>query len=154
MVQEVSRIEGDRSFLLVRSGAVYFALQASEVVRVVRGLLCHSVPGSRIHFLGLALYGGEPLPVLDLHAMVEGKVAGKRHRSTVILGRGRRRTHSLLGLAVDEVLRVTDGKEPVQAQEENGLEYEVVAFEGGSAKVLNTDGLLSREKKESEAADG
>ncbi len=53
--------EGDRTFLLVRSGGACYALPATQVRHVVRGLACHPVPGGRPHLLGLAQYAGEPL---------------------------------------------------------------------------------------------
>lgn len=147
-------IEGDRSFLLVRSGATNYAISTSEVVRVVRGLVSYPLPGSRSHFLGLAQYGGEPLPVLDLHSLVEGRASGTRQRSTVILGRGRRRTHSLIGLAVDEVFRVIVFTEPDNVERAQGFVTHTVEFEGSSVSIVNTGKLLSQGMDTSEAADG
>ena len=129
-------------------------MPASDVVRVVRDLPCYPVPGSRIHLLGLARYGGEPLPVLDLHALVEGGASGVRHRSTVILGRGRKRDRSVLGLAVDEVLRVVDLPEPASTDVKTGLVPHSVEVENEPVKVLNTEHLLGREGDESGAIDG
>jgi len=146
--------EGDRSFLLVRSGAKNYAISTSEVVRVVRGLVSYPLPGSRIHLMGLAQYGGEPLPVLDLHSLVEGRASGTRQRSTVILGRGRRRTHSLIGLAVDEVFRVIVLTEPDNVERAEGFVTHAVEFEGGSVSIVNTGKLLSQGMDTSEAADG
>jgi chemotaxis signal transduction protein len=154
MVQEIPRIEGDRSFLLVRSGAVRYAFHAAEVVRVVRGLVCHPVPASRIYFLGLAQFGGEPLPVVDLHTLVEGRTSGARHQNTVILGRERRRSQPLFGLAVDEVLRVIDINESVDSRRKNGHLIEEVDIDGESVKIFHTDRLLRQGTDVSEAVDG
>jgi len=154
MIQETTREEGIRRVLLVRSGTLCCALPASDVVRVVRGLPCHPVPGSRTHLVGLAQYGGEPLPVLDLHALVEGGASGVRHRSTVILGRGRRRDRSVVGLAVDHALRIVDLPDTAATDSAPGLVTYSVEVEGKAVKVLNTERLLSGERDEAGEIDG
>ena len=115
---------------------------------------CHAVPGSQANLLGLAQYGGDPLPVLDLHALVVGAASGSRHHSTVILGRGRRYDRSALGLAVDSVLRVVDLPGLVFADADTGLVAATVKIEGEPVKVLNTERLLAEERDESGATDG
>jgi chemotaxis signal transduction protein len=112
------------------------------------------LPGSRLHFLGLAQYGGEPLPVLDLQAIVEGTSSGGRHRSTIILGRGRDRTHSLVGLAVEEVLRVADLVEPASLGVESGLVAEEREIDGEALKIVNTRRLLGEDASDSEEVNG
>ena len=149
--QEVTRSEEHGRFLLVRTGSLRCALPASDVVRVVRGLMCHPVPGSQARLLGLAQYGGEPLPVLDLHALVERTASGTRHRSTVILGRGRRRDRSVLGLAVDEVLRVVGLGELgkiAAADSEGNLVTGTATLEGAPVSVLDTRRLLEDESND------
>lgn len=146
MVQEMIEAQEDQRYLLVRSGGLSCALPASDVVRVVRRLRCHAVPGSRSHLVGLAQYGGDPLPVLDLQALVEQGTSSARHQSTVILGRGRRRGRSVLGLAVDEVLRVVALPERAVEDSESGLVGEAIEIEGEEVKVLNTQQLLRAER--------
>jgi chemotaxis signal transduction protein len=139
---EVTREEGHERFLLVRAGSLSCALPASDVVRVVRQLRTHPVPGSGSHLVGLAQYGGDPMPVLDLQALVERGVSNARHHSTVILGRGGARGHSILGLAVDEVLRVVNLPEMCAVDPGPELVGETVELEGEEVKVLNTQYLL------------
>jgi chemotaxis signal transduction protein len=103
---EVPAAEGDRRFLLVRSGGTFYAVPASQVRHVVRGLTCHPVPGGQAHLLGLAQFAGEPLAVLDLHSLAEGAPPQSSHRTTVILGRGARDSWTAVGLAVNEALMV------------------------------------------------
>jgi chemotaxis signal transduction protein len=118
------------------------ALPASDVIRVVRRLTCYPIPGSEARLLGLAQYAGEPLPVLDLNAVVEGSASGSRHRSTVILGRGRRRDRTILGLAVDEVLQVVEL--PIEIAASGGSEIAVCSIiEGAEVKVVDTARLLA-----------
>jgi len=154
MVQEMTRDEPHERFLLVRTGSLNCALPTADVVRVVRRLRCYAVPGSRSHLVGLAQYGGDPLPVLDLHVLVERGVSSARHHSTVILGRGRRRGHSVLGLAVDEVLRVVDLPLRAATDSDSDLVGETVEFEGEEVKVLNTQQLLQEKRADLGATDG
>lgn len=151
MNQEVTRAAGDRSFLLVRTGSLNCALPTSDIVRVVRGLPCHPIPGSRTHLLGLAQYGGEPLPVLDLHALLAEGSTGTRHRATVILGRGRRRDRSVVGLAVDAVSRVVELPETLVVSFDSHLVSDVLELKGEPVKILNTERLLNDEDENGNA---
>jgi chemotaxis signal transduction protein len=146
MDQEVARDDGNRRFLLVRTGSLSCALPASDVVRVVRHLRSHAVPGSRSHLVGLAQYGGDPLPVLDLHVLVDRGPSNARRQSTVIVGRGRTRGHAVLGLAVDEVLRVVNLPGSAFEDSDGGLVGTTVNIEGEEVTVLNTQRLLQDER--------
>ena len=57
-------------FLLVQAGDRLCALPLARVRRVVRALPVCPLPGSAPELLGLAEFGGEPLPVLDLATLV------------------------------------------------------------------------------------
>ena len=153
MVREVTRDGGHGRFLLVRTGSLRCALPASHVVRVVRQLRCHAVPGSRSHLVGLAQYGGDPLPVLDLHVLLQGDLSNTRHHSTVILGRGEERGHSVLGLAVDEVVRVVNLPLGDTVDSDTDFMAETVEFEGEEVRVLNTKQLLREETADPGAKD-
>ncbi|MFC2144378.1 chemotaxis protein CheW [Acidobacteriota bacterium] len=142
----MTRDEPHERFLIVRTGSLSCALPASDVVRVVRQLRIYAVPGSRSHLVGLAQYGGDPMPVLDLHVLVERGVSNARHHSTVILGRGRKRGHAVLGLAVDDVLRVVDLPQSAAVGSDSGLVGETVELEGEEVKVLNTQHLLQEQR--------
>ncbi len=143
MDQEVARPAGVRRYLLVRSGGTEWALPADQVRRVVRGLACHPAPGARPHLLGLAQFGGEPLAVLDLHALVAGGMPRSDHRATVILGRRGARSGAVLGLAIDEALRVVTLADPPQPGSTNSLVERSLTVDGDSVRVLNTDHLFS-----------
>ena len=133
---------------------LFRSVRASDVVRVVRGLPCQPIPGSRPHLLGLAQYGGEPLPVLDLHALVEGGQSAARRRSTVILSRGERRDRSVVGLAVDEVLQVVDLGEEADLDSGEGFVGATVEAAGQSIKILNAGRLLADESDDTGAMNG
>jgi chemotaxis signal transduction protein len=95
--------------------------------------------------VGLAQYGGDPMPVLDLRTLIEPGVSIARHHTTVILGRGRRRDHAILGLAVDEVVRVVNLPKRFAVEPDSDLVGETVEVEGENVKVLNTQQLLHDE---------
>lgn len=152
MVQETTGSKEAQRYVLVRAGSLICALPASDVVRVVRGLTCFPIPGSKPRLLGLAQYGGEPLPVLDLHALVDGDVSGTRHSTTVIVGRSWRRDRRILGLAVDEVVRVVHAADiPSLSARDPVLD---ATIEGEGVKVVNTQRLLVGAIDDSGAADG
>jgi chemotaxis signal transduction protein len=151
MDQEITRGAKDRHFLLVRSGGVACALPAIQVRRVVRGLTCHPVPGGQPHLLGLAHYGGEPLAVLDILALVSGGAPRANNRATVILGRESRGARTVLGLAVDEALRVVAMTEFSDVKPgDDALLAGTATLDRGSVKLLNTSILFADEWRPSE----
>jgi chemotaxis signal transduction protein len=152
--QEVARGQGDRRFLLVRSGGIYCALPANQVRRIVRGLTCHSVPGGKPHLLGLAQYGGEPLAVLDILALVSGSAPRANNRATVIIGRERRGARTVLGLAVDEALRVATMAEFSDVEPgDHGLLEGTATCDHSAVKLLNTSVLFADEWLPTEDSD-
>ncbi len=143
---EVPVAEGDRRFLLVRSGGSCYAVPAAQVRHVVRGLACYPVPGARPHLLGLAQYAGEPLAILDLHSMVEGAAPQAHHRTMVILGRGSRESWTAVGLAVNEALRVQTLEMEISDGSYHGLVSGAVDLEGQIVKVVNTAVLFEENR--------
>lgn len=94
-------------FLMVRTGGRRCALPLGMVRRVLRGLQVHPVPAGDRRLMGLAQFGGEPLAVVDLAAIVGEVGSGHGAGLTVVLGRRRSDSGaSLLGLSVDEVEEV------------------------------------------------
>jgi chemotaxis signal transduction protein len=97
-----------RRHLVVRSGSVRCALPARAVRRIVRGLPVTPVPGGERRLRGLAQFGGEPLVVLDLLALLgtgEEEQAGTLE-VTVVAVAGPGAAAEVVGLAVDEALEV------------------------------------------------
>jgi len=139
---EVPVAEGDRRFLLVRSGGSCYAVPAAQVRHVVRGLACYPVPGGQPHLLGLAQYAGEPLAILDLHSLAEGEAPQSHHRTTVILGRGQRDSWTAVGLAVNEALRVQNLEGGISGGCRDSLVAGTVDLEGETIKVINTGVLF------------
>ncbi len=129
-------------YLLVRSGGRSYGVAVNQVRHVVRGLPCHPVPGSRPYLLGLAQFGGEPLAVLDLHAMLENGRPRANHRATVVLGRRGGRSRAMIGLAVDEAQRVQRLSEITDAPAEGSLVQGTVTVDGETVKLLDASVLL------------
>lgn len=95
--------------LLVRAGDRLCALPLSRVRRVVRALAVTPLPGSAPELLGLAEFGGEPLPILDLARLVgaEPDPAAVVPVTVVVLA-GRDGEAELAGLAADDAADITE----------------------------------------------
>jgi chemotaxis signal transduction protein len=114
MVRDPNQGGGEPGFLLVRSGGYRCAIPVESAKLVTRAPSLAALPGSEPRLLGLAQIAGEPLAVVDLHALVDpsGNPVGG-HELTVIVRR--RDGGATLGLAVSEALGVVDVGTPDQA---------------------------------------
>jgi len=94
-------------FLLVRSGGHRCAIPVESAKLVTKAPKVYPLPSSAPRLLGLAQVAGEPVAVVDLHALLDpdGKPGGG-HELTVIVRRPG--GGSSLGLAVDEAFGVTE----------------------------------------------
>jgi len=96
-------------FLLVRAGDALCALPLDQVRRVVRALVVHALPGSSNELLGLAEFGGEPLPVLELARLVGGSGDATRAAAVTVVARlGRVEPAEIVGLQADEALEIVE----------------------------------------------
>jgi len=114
----------------------------NQVRHVIRGLACYPVPGSSPHLLGLAQFAGEPLAVLDLHAMAENVEPQSHHRTTIILGRGSRDSWAAVGIAASEALRVQSLPRFDSSEATGGLVAATVEVEGEAIKVVDASILV------------
>jgi chemotaxis signal transduction protein len=97
------------SHLLVQAGEYVCALPLVSVRRVVRALTVHPLPGSAPELAGLAEFGGEPLPVLNLARMVNAAPgANPAYPVTVVVWTGPAEAREMMGLAADAALEVVD----------------------------------------------
>ncbi len=96
-------------FLLVEAGADHCALPLGRVRRIVRELQITPLVGASPELKGLAEFGGEPLPVLDLARLV-GAAPGPNplYPVTVIGWAGPEAARELVGLSVDAVIEVVE----------------------------------------------
>ncbi len=96
-------------YLLVRAGEQICAVPVGSVRRVVRALTVHPLPGARAELAGLAEFGGEPLPVLDLARLIGAPVgAHPLFPVTVVVWSRTADGREGVGLAADEALEVVD----------------------------------------------
>jgi chemotaxis signal transduction protein len=97
----------EATHLLVRAGEYVCALPLAAVRRVIRELPLHPLPGSAPELKGLAEFGGDPLPVLDLARLARApQGANPTYPVTVIAWAGAAGSRELVGLAADAALEV------------------------------------------------
>jgi chemotaxis signal transduction protein len=107
MAEDASSRVGRRRFLIIRAGELHCALDLRSVRRVLRSLPVFPVPGAKAELLGLALWRGEPLAIVDLERVLEAQQTPRTNdRITVIVSFGTGKEIELLGLVVDEALDV------------------------------------------------
>jgi chemotaxis signal transduction protein len=96
-------------YLLVQAGADHCVLPLSRVRRIVRDLAVVPLPGTAPELKGLAEFGGEPLPVIDLARLVGAAPgAAPPYPVTVLAWAGAAGARELVGLAVDSVVEVVE----------------------------------------------
>jgi len=104
-VERKTRREG--THLLVRAGEYACALPLAAVRRVVRALTVHPLPGAAGELEGLAEFGGEPLPVLNLARLVNAAPgANPSYPVTVVVWVGPAEGREMIGLTADAALEV------------------------------------------------
>lgn len=97
------------SYLLVQAGEYVCALPLRSVRRVLRALTVHPLPGATAELKGLAEFGGEPLPILDLARLVGAPPgANPSYPVTIVAWAGPEDGRELIGLAADAALEVAD----------------------------------------------
>jgi chemotaxis signal transduction protein len=102
---QAARREG--THLLVRAGEYACALPLAAVRRVVRALTVHPLPGAAGELEGLAEFGGEPLPVLNLARLVNAPPgANPAYPVTVVVRVGPAEARETIGLSADAALEV------------------------------------------------
>lgn len=105
MRTDLEQPEGKGHYLLVRSGGHRCAIPVAAAKLVTKAPMVFPLHSSEPRLLGLAQIAGEPIAIVDLHALLDPEGGpGGGHELTVIIrepGGG-----SSLGLAVDEAFGV------------------------------------------------
>ncbi len=113
MRTEPEQPDGNGHYLLVRSGRHRCAIPVNAAKLVTKAPRVYPLPNSEPRLLGLAQIAGEPVAIVDLHALLdpEGGTGGGHELTVIIRGPG---GGSSLGLAVDEAFGViaTANEEP------------------------------------------
>ncbi len=131
-----------RRYLLVQAGEQECALPLDRVRRVVRALPVHPLPGAPPVLLGLAEYGGEPLPVLDLARLLAAPPGGGGSAPViVVIAAGARGATELVGLAADAALDIADVPASDLSGGDRGLVAGEVLLAGRPVRVLDLGAL-------------
>lgn len=135
-----SRLEG--THLLVRAGEYACALPLAAVRRVVRALTVHPLPGAAAELEGLAEFGGEPLPVLNLGRLVRAPAGpNPTYPVTVVVWVGPMDAREMLGLACDSALEVVHVPAGSVVAGDGGFLLGEAPVGGEVVRVLNLEAL-------------
>ncbi len=139
------QVRGDKA-LLVRCSNVFFLIDVGQIRRVEDDLALYPSPFPLPGFVGLTRFGGDPLSVFSLMALVEDGPSFYRDRMTVVVAEvGRKEPAQFIGLTVDEVLEIL----PAVRDEGEGASDQLVSgffdLDGRQVRNFNVDALESRE---------
>jgi chemotaxis signal transduction protein len=130
------------SHLLVRSGEYLCALPLGAVRRVVRALTVYPLPGAAPELKGLAEYGGDPLPVLDLARLVRApQGANPSFPVTIVVWAGPREASELVGLAADAAVEVATVPAAAVVSGDGGFVRGEAVIDGRVVRVLDLESL-------------
>jgi purine-binding chemotaxis protein CheW len=135
-----TRLEG--THLLVRAGEYSCALPLGAVRRVVRALTVHPLPGAAGELEGLAEFGGEPLPVLNLARLVNASPgANPSYPVTVVVWVGPVEGREMIGFAADAALEVVHVPPESMVAGDGGFIQGEAPVGGEVVRILNLDAL-------------
>jgi chemotaxis signal transduction protein len=146
-VAEPLETGGDRTrregtHLLVRAGEYACALPLAAVRRVVRALTVHPLPGAAGELEGLAEFGGEPLPVLNLARLVNAPPgANPSYPVTIVAWVGPAASRETIGLSADAALEVVHVPSDAVVAGDGGLLLGEAPVGGEVIRVLNLEAL-------------
>lgn len=130
------------SHLLVQAGEYVCAIPLVSVRRVLRALPIHALPGSAPELEGLAEFGGEPLPVLNLARMVNAAPgANPAYPVTIVIWAGPPESREMMGLAADAALEVADVPPSSIVTGDGGFLLGEAPVAGRVVRVLNLEAL-------------
>jgi len=143
---ELPTARDEASHLLVRAGEYACALPLAQVRRVVRALTVHPLPGAAGELEGLAEFGGEPLPVLNLGRLVNApQGANPAYPVTVVVWVGPPEAREMIGFAADSALEVVHVPAGSIVAGDGGFLQGEAAVNGEEVRVLNLNALGGRE---------
>lgn len=132
---------GDR-YLLVQAGEDLCVLPLARIRRIVRDLDVTPLPGTSAQLRGLAEFGGEPLPVLNLARMVNAAPgANPAYPVTIVVWAGPPEAREMMGLAADAALEVVDVPVASVVAGDGGFVLGEAPVGGKVVRVLNLEAL-------------
>lgn len=142
VIAEGGGIRRDGTHLLVRAGEYSCALPLTAVRRVVRALTVHPLPGAAGELEGLAEFGGEPLPVLNLARLVNSPPgANPAYPVTVVTWVGPADAREMIGFSADAALEVVHVAADSIVGGDGGFVQGEAPVGGQVIRVLNLEAL-------------
>lgn len=130
------------SHLLVQAGEYVCALPLRSVRRVLRALTVHPLPGATDELKGLAEFGGEPLPILELARLVGAPTGAKpTWPVTIVVWVGPQDARELVGLAADAALEVSEVQLTSVVAGDGGFILGEALVDGEVVRVVNLEAL-------------
>jgi chemotaxis signal transduction protein len=128
--------------LLVRAGDHVCAVPLANVRRVMRALPVHPLPGAAAELIGLAEFGGEPLPILDLARLIGAPPgATPQFPVTLVVVAGRAAEREIVGLAADAALEIAEVPTRSLVAGDGGLVRGEAPLAGRAVRVLDLEAL-------------
>ena len=142
-------------YLIFRLGGDHYAMAVDQIAQVLPVLQLKALPGVAPFVAGLCNYHGQPVPVIDLSALVTGLPAARHWGTRLILVRhpDDHRSDRLLGLLAEEateLLRLDDDDFSDAGARSDGMPYlgQVASTERGLVQRVNTTVLLPPDVRE------
>jgi len=136
------RTRREGTHLLVRAGEYACALPLTAVRRVVRALAVHPLPGAAGELEGLAEFGGEPLPVLNLARLVNASPgANPPYPVTVVVWVGPVEAREMIGFTADAALEVVHVPPESVVAGDSGFIQGEAPIGGEVIRILNLEAL-------------
>jgi purine-binding chemotaxis protein CheW len=137
---ELPTARDEASHLLVRAGEYVCALPLASVRRVVRALTVHPLPGATDELLGLAEFGGEPLPVLNLARLIHAPpAANPAYPVTIVVWAGSADGREMVGLSADAALEVVKVSRDSIVAGDGGFLLGEAPLKGDVVRVVNLE---------------
>ncbi len=128
--------------LLVRAGDHVCAVPLAKVRRVMRALAVHPLPGAAPELIGLAEFGGEPLPILDLARLIGAPPgATAQFPVTLVVAAGPASEREIVGLAADAALEIAEVPIRSLVAGDGGLVRGEAPVAGRAVRVLDLETL-------------
>ena len=139
---DARRARREGTHLLVRAGEYACALPLASVRRVVRALTVHPLPGAAGELEGLAEFGGEPLPVLNLARLVNASPgANPSYPVTVVVWVGPPESRETIGFTADAALEVVHVPPESVVAGDGGFLQGEAPVGGEVVRILNLESL-------------
>jgi chemotaxis signal transduction protein len=124
---------------VAKSAGETFGIPTENIIRVLRNLTIHGVPGAGAPMIGLTQYAGEPVPVIDLVELAAGEKRPGSHSVVVLLRCGTAPTTEVVGVAIDEAVRLVTADVDFGTQAAETVVSGMVCIEGVELRLVNPE---------------